>query len=319
MIDNLMTDPLPDLLEIKTLRAPPVTTISVPGSKSITNRALVLAALAGPSGASTLHGALHSEDTEIMTECLRALGFQVAVNRAKEAIQVSGGTDLQPIPAPEAALFVGNSGTTMRFLTALVSLGHGCYRLDGVARMRERPIEDLLEALRQLGVKAYSERNNGYPPVVVETNGLNGGKANIRADASSQFLSGLLMAAPLARGPVILSVNGLVSAPYIDMTVALMRRFGVRIEADANQFIVSGNQFYAPQELKIEPDASAASYFLAAAAITKGDVRVCGLSTWNSLQGDVRFVNILQEMGCRVWREDEGLRVKGQPLHGVTV
>jgi 3-phosphoshikimate 1-carboxyvinyltransferase len=242
----------------------------------------------------------------------------VQTDWTKAVVHVRRGNYAQPIPAAKADLFVGNSGTTMRFLTALVSLGHGLYRLDGVARMRERPIEDLLAALRQLGVKAYSERNNGYPPVLVEADGLKGGTAGIRGDVSSQFLSGLLMAAPLARTDVTLAVEGsLVSEPYVAMTVALMRQFGAAIEAGASYFHVPGNQCYQSQNLEIEPDASAASYFFAAAAITQGEVRVPGL-TGSSLQGDVRFVNVLDEMGCHVNRQEPGIWMKGWPLHGVT-
>jgi 3-phosphoshikimate 1-carboxyvinyltransferase len=267
----------------------------------------------------TLQRPLDSEDTQVMIEGLRELGFRVQTDWARAMVHVRRGPHAQPIPAGTADLYVGNSGTTMRFLTALVSLGRGHYRLDGVARMRERPIEDLLVALRQLGVNAYSEGNNGFPPVVVEANGLQGGTARIRGDVSSQFLSGLLMVAPLASGNVSLQIEGsLVSEPYVAMTVALMREFGVDVDAEHAYFHVPGNQRYRSQCLPIEPDASAASYFFAAAAITQGEVRVLGL-TEMSLQGDVRFVNILQEMGCHVVRSEPGICVQGWPLHGVKV
>jgi 3-phosphoshikimate 1-carboxyvinyltransferase len=309
----------PETLEIAPIQNPPHADVRVPGSKSMTNRALILAALSDPMTGSTLVGALDSEDTQVMIDGLRELGFRVQTDWARAMVHVRRGPYAQPIPASTADLFVGNSGTTMRFLTALVSLGHGRYRLDGVARMRERPIEDLLAALRQLGVKAYSERDNGYPPVVVEANGLKGGTARIRGDVSSQFLSALLMAAPLASGDVSLEIEGsLVSEPYVAMTAALMREFGVEVDTERASFHVPGNQCYRSQDLAIEPDASAAGNFFAAAAITQGDVRVLGLSG-NSLQGDVRFVNILQEMGCHVVRSQTGIWLKGGPLHGVTV
>src|SRR5262245_27387642 len=163
-----------DALEIAPLSQPPVATVRVPGSKSITNRALVLAALTARGTDRTLLGALRSEDTEVMIEGLRALGFRVFTNWSEPAVFVSSQVGYSRIPARKADLFVANSGTTMRFLTAMVSLGHGRFRLDGVARMRERPIEDLLDALRQLGVKAHSENRNGCPPVVVEARGLPG-------------------------------------------------------------------------------------------------------------------------------------------------
>src|SRR5260370_36838340 len=185
-----------EALQIQPLPRPPSATVEVPGSKSITNRALVLAALAARGGACTLRGALRSEDTEIMIECLRTLGFRVLADWSNSLVVVSSGAGKPRIPVTQANLFCGNSGTTMRFLSAVVTLGHGRYQLDGVPRMRERPIADLLEALRQLGEKATSAENNGCPPVVVNAEGLSGGTVRIKGDVSSQFLSGLLLAAP---------------------------------------------------------------------------------------------------------------------------
>src|SRR5438105_2978655 len=174
----------PDKLEIIPLAKPPSVAVQVPGSKSITNRALVLAALSAKGFGYALRGALQSEDTEVMIDALRALGFRVLTEWPDATVIVSSGEDEPTIPAKEADLFVANSGTTMRFLTAVVSLGHGRYRLDGVPRMRERPVEDLLEALRQLGVRAFSEKGNGCPPVIVETDGLRGGEVKIKGDIS---------------------------------------------------------------------------------------------------------------------------------------
>jgi 3-phosphoshikimate 1-carboxyvinyltransferase len=253
-----------------------------------------------------------------MVEALRGLGFRIRADWERQLVHVRRGDYPSPIPTRQADLFVGNSGTTMRFLTAMVTLGHGRYRIDGVARMRERPIEDLLVALRQLGVVAYTERGNGYPPVIVEAHGLDGGMVRIKGDVSSQFLSGLLMAAPLARTEVSVEVDGpLVSKPYVDLTIHLMRHFGVSVDCwGPTHFRVPGRPSYEPQSFEIEPDASAASYFFAAAAITQGEVRVPHLST-NSLQGDVRFVNILDEMGCQVGRYGKPLSVRGWPLRGV--
>mgnify|MGYP001586495329 CR=1 FL=1 len=323
-----------DYLEIKPLTAPPHATIRVPGSKSITNRALVLAALSDPEKGSELRGVLQSEDTEVMVAGLRELGFRVKTDWPSGTVHVHRGPHGNPIPAQQADLFVGNSGTTMRFLTAMVSLGHGRYRLDGVARMRERPIGDLLSALRQLGVKAYCEEISGYPPVVIESNGLNGGHVRIKGDVSSQFLTGLLMVAPLARDEIIIELEGgLVSEPYVDMTIRMMNHFGVPIESAStsttktweNSWPRSTAQFRVPlfacyrrQTYEIEPDASAASYFFAAAAITGGDVRVCGLSS-RSLQGDVCFVDVLFRMGCHVLNDDLALQVRGWPLHGIDI
>jgi 3-phosphoshikimate 1-carboxyvinyltransferase len=306
----------PEKLAIEPLAAPPDATTCVPGSKSITNRALVLAALVGDRFPSELRGVLRSEDTEVMIWALRALGFQVEADWRQNLVRVFRG-EKAVIPASQADLFVANSGTTMRFLTALVSLGHGRYRLDGVPRMRQRPIGDLLAALGQLGVRAWSEAGDGCPPVVVEADGLPGGRARVRGDVSSQFLSGLLMVAPFARSDVTLQVEGpLVSEPYVSMTVAMMRRWGAEVVADNRSFRVSAGREYDLSGYEIEPDASAASYFLAAAAVADGRVHVEGL-TRQSLQGDVRFVDLLEQMGCRVAGDETGVTVHGGPLRGI--
>jgi 3-phosphoshikimate 1-carboxyvinyltransferase len=314
------TTPFPETLAIEPLCRPPVATVRVPGSKSITNRALVLAALAEPGPGSVLTGALRSEDTEVMADALRALGFHLDAEWDRGIVHVSRGPSASPVPAAEADLFVGNSGTSMRFLTALVSLGRGRYRLDGVPRMRERPIGDLLDALRQFGVRVACEEREGYPPVVVEADGLAGGRARVRGNVSSQFLSGLLMAAPLARGEVTVEVDGpLVSAPYVAMTVRMMRDFGADVVADGDRsFRVAPRPGYRARTYAVEPDATAASYFLGAAAITGGRVTVAGLGA-KGLQGDVRFVDILEAMGCRLVRDEAGLTVCGGPLRGALV
>ncbi|MEE8452057.1 MAG: 3-phosphoshikimate 1-carboxyvinyltransferase [Thermoguttaceae bacterium] len=290
--------------------------IRPPGSKSITNRALVCAALA--EGESTLVGALDSEDTRVMIDALRALGLDVAHDTDGSAIRITGCGGR--IPATEADLFVANSGTTVRFLTAMVTLGHGTYRLDGTTRMRERPIGDLLHALGQLGADATSQFATDCPPVVVRADGLPGGRASVAGNISSQFLSGLLMAAAGARQPVELAVEGsLVSKPYVEMTLAVMRSFGVSVESgNLDRFVVPSPQPYTACRYEIEPDASAASYFFAAAAITGGVVTVEGL-TRDSLQGDVRFCDCLQQMGCEVEYADNAITVTGRPLHGVEV
>jgi 3-phosphoshikimate 1-carboxyvinyltransferase len=254
-----------------------------------------------------------------MVESLARLGYDIRANWAAATIEVRPATTERVVPAAQAELFVGNSGTTMRFLTALVALGQGRYRLDGIPRMRERPIDDLLAALNQLGVAARSEAGNGRPPVVVEARGLPGGTVRIKGDVSSQFLSGLLMAAPLAAGPVEIEVEGpLVSQPYITMTLAMLREFGVqRIQTHGmEKFVLQGPVFQPPRTYAIEPDASAASYFFAAAAITGGSITVAGLPP-SSLQGDVGFVDLLAAMGCRVSRQEDGITVLGGGLRGI--
>jgi 3-phosphoshikimate 1-carboxyvinyltransferase len=326
MLDHPEFAGYPDFLEIVPLERPARAIIDVPPSKSITNRALVLAALASRSQACTIDWVLESEDTEVMLAALRDLGFPVKVRRqtvlgcSDRFVHIGTTPQEAIIPASAADLFVGNSGTTMRFLTALVSLGHGRYRLDGVPRMRERPIEDLLDALRQLGVEASSELGNGCPPVLVHGKGLDGGRVRIKGDVSSQFLSGVLLVAPPARGDVVIEVDGpLVSLPYIQMTVALMRQFGARLEVEEwKRFSIPGRQTYSLSRFAVEPDASSASYFFGAAALAGGEVSIRGLKA-GSLQGDVGFVDKLEAMGCLVFREERGITVRGGPLRGIDV
>ncbi|MCI0333216.1 MAG: 3-phosphoshikimate 1-carboxyvinyltransferase [Planctomycetes bacterium] len=307
-----------DPLEITSVSQPVRGRVQPPGSKSITNRALVCAALA--HGVSTLRGALDSEDTRVMIEDLRSLGFEIDSHDAGTILVVRGADGR--IPALEAELFCANSGTTMRFLTALTTLGHGSFRLDGVERMRARPIGDLLDALNQLGAQAVSENDDECPPVVVHANGLPGGAATVRGDISSQFLSALLMAAPYALSPVELTIEGrLVSVPYVDMTRRVMQAFGVDVVATANfsSLKISNRRRYRGRDYAIEPDASAASYFFAAAAITGGCVRVDGLS-FDSLQGDVAFVECLKQMGAEVeYGDDYSITVEGRALKGIDV
>ena len=290
--------------------------IRPPGSKSITNRALVCAALA--DGESTLTGALDSEDTRVMIAALGQLGIDVAHDPPGHTIRVVGCGGR--IPAAGADLYVANSGTTVRFLTAMVTLGNGTFRLDGTPRMRQRPIGDLLDALGQLGADAQSEQDTGCPPVVVHAAGLPGGTATVAGNISSQYLSGLLIAAPRAGGPVQLHVEGpLVSKPYIEMTIAVMRAFGVPVDArQLRRFIVPAERTYRARQYEIEPDASAASYFFAAAAITGGRITVEGLSQ-DSLQGDVAFCDCLGQMGCDVQYAADSITVTGRPLRGIEV
>jgi len=311
-----------DSIVITPASGPITATVRPPGSKSITNRALVCAALA--DGESTLDGALVSDDTHVMIDSLGRIGISVDVqgdgvqgDGTRLKVQGSAGA----VPASSADLFIGNSGTTVRFLTAFVALGEGTYRLDGVERMRERPIGDLLLALKQLGIAAESELKTGCPPVVVKTSGLPGGKASVRGDISSQYLSGLLMVAPCAKGPVEIVIDGqLVSQPYVRMTLEVMKSFGVAIDASAglSSFGTAGKQVYRSQEYSIEPDASAASYFWAAAAIAGGSVTVEGLSS-RSLQGDVGVVDVLEQMGCSVEQAENSITVTGGKLRGVHV
>ncbi len=325
----------PDTIEIVPLQQPPGVAVQVPGSKSISNRALVLACLYSLFKPCRLVGALQSEDTEVMVAGLQKLGYAVQPNWTPYLptitvgpmdVAIAGEPDLNRRPPFPGDLYVANSGTTMRFLTALASLGHGRFRIDGTARMRERPVEDLLIALRQVGVRASSEQGNGCPPVVVEAAGTwVGDRLSVRSDLSSQFLTAMLMVAPLAcsGNEITMEIDGrLVSEPYIDMTFAMMTAWGLPIWRDGVNFRVGQVGAYGCSfdkvEYTIEPDASAASYFWAAAAVTGGHVTVPGIPR-TSIQGDVRIVEVLQQMGCEAEREYGTATVHGAPLHGVNV
>jgi 3-phosphoshikimate 1-carboxyvinyltransferase len=309
-----MQDPLP----IRPLDRPPDAVIEVPGSKSYTNRALPLAALA--EGKSTVRGALFSDDTARMADSLRRLGLRVEEHPEACTFEVWGQGGR--IPAAEAELFVGNSGTTARSLTALLALGRGRYVLDGVPRMRERPIQPLLEALSALGVRATSLRGTGCPPVEIVTEGLQGGEVTMAGAQSSQYFTALLMVGAVTPRGLTIHVEGeMASKPYIDMTADAMAAFGARMERDAEfrTLRVPGGQRYTAREYRVEPDASNASYFLAAAAITGGRVRIPGLGR-GSRQGDLRLLNVFEEMGCKVTCAEDYVEVCGPArLRGVTV
>lgn len=279
-----------------------------PGSKSITNRALVCAALA--RGTSVLHGALDSDDTRVMVAAWRELGITIESEPPQDVLRVTGGGG-SIAPGPKS-LYVENSGTTIRFLTAAVALGSGTYRLHGNTRMHQRPIGDLVRALQHLRIDARCDGGNDCPPVTVATDGLVGGVVEVAGDISSQFLSGLLLAAPCARGPIQLRVRPpLISIPYVEMTLRVMESFAASIRRRPESLLFEIDPTgYTANDYAIEPDASAASYFLAAAAATGGVITIDGLGT-ESLQGDVRFVDCLREMGCAVEARGDTISLKG--------
>lgn len=302
-------------IEIVPVRGGVRGTIRPPGSKSLTNRSLILAALA--RGTSTLSGVLDSVDTRVMIESLRRLGLPVDQDLAARTIRITG-CGGRPT-AERAELELENSGTSIRFLTALCALGTGTFRLDGNARMRERPIAPLVDALRDAGVDIECERGTGCPPVLIRARGLAGGRIVVDGTLSSQYLSALMMAAPCSRGDVTVAVTGeLVSRPYIEMTIANMRQFGAVVsEPRPNEFSIAAKPYVAC-DYDIEPDASAASYFFALAAVTGGEVTVEGLSR-GALQGDVEFVEALRQMGCGVQYDDRSITVRGGPLRGIEI
>jgi 3-phosphoshikimate 1-carboxyvinyltransferase len=293
----------------------PQSVVRVPGSKSLTNRALIVAAMA--DGPSVLSGALDCEDTRVMVDSLRRAGIAVDHDPASATIHVEGCGG--SIPAREAALVVANSGTSLRFLTAMLATGQGTYHLDGTPRMRQRPVADLLAALSGLGADARSDLGTGCPPVTIHASGLDGGFAFVKGDVSSQFLSGLLMALPYSRDVTTVEVQGpLVSQPYVSMTIAVMEAFGVTIGNRKFRRFDIHPAHYHGRNYPIEPDASAASYFFAMAAVLGGQITVEGLGG-TSLQGDMAFVDVLEYMGCSVAREPGRTTVTGGPLRAVDV
>jgi 3-phosphoshikimate 1-carboxyvinyltransferase len=285
---------LPAQLEVTPLENPPDATIRVPGSKSVTNRALIIAALA--VGSSRILNPLFSDDSFWLMNALVRLGIGVSADREKGEVYVSGqggGFDASGVD-----LFVGNAGTVARFLPPVLALGRGPYTVDGVPRMRERPVAGLVDAMRQLGAAVAYAGEDGKFPLTIKGGGLLGGEARFSASKSSQFISGLLMAAPYAEAPVTLYPEGRKEWPYVGITAALMRAFGVEVVETSGRFAVDPAT-YCSREYEVEPDASGASYFMAAAAATGGRVRIPGLGS-SSPQGDLRFAEVLHDMGCRV-------------------
>lgn len=297
-------------LRITPLPAPPQGEWRVPGSKSITNRALLLAALA--EGESRLEGVLQSDDTRHMRQGLEAVGIDILEEDATTWVVRGGRSRLRQ---PGGDLFVGNSGTTVRFLTALAALVPGRVTLVGDAHMAKRPIQDLVDALGQLGVRV--ECPTGCPPLTIHGGTLPGGRVSMRGDRSSQYLSAMLMAGSLAEAPLEVAIEGtLVSRPYVGITERMIDAFGGSIVSAARSFAVSPVASYRPKTYVIEPDASSASYPLALAAASGGTLLVPGLGP-DALQGDVAFADVLARAGAIVTRDHAGIRIEGRGIHGV--
>ena len=288
--------------------------VTIPGSKSYTHRALILSSLA--DGESVLINALRCEDTEHTVQALIKFGVEVFWESDRVRVLGRGGK----FKGTDDRIDVGNSGASMRFLTALAALKKGVTLLDGSDRMRKRPMGELLNGLGELGVKAYSQKGDDCPPVVVESHGLKGGRARIKGEESSQFLSGLLMVAPYALRDVNIEVTGpLASKPYVDITRDVMSAFGVEIQGQGyRSFFIKAGQRYLPQKYRIEGDASNASYFFSAAAVCKGRVKVKNLNP-ATIQGDIGFLEILERMGCRVTRGSDWVEVLGGEFYGIEI
>ncbi|WCN13212.1 3-phosphoshikimate 1-carboxyvinyltransferase [Marinomonas mediterranea] len=288
--------------------------IQIPGSKSLSNRILLLATLA--KGTTKITNLLDSDDIRHMLNALKTMGVQYTLEDDGRTCILEGLGG--PINATQADLFLGNAGTAMRPLAAALCLGEGEFLLHGEPRMHERPIGDLIDALKSLGVDVEYQAESGYPPLKINAAGLNGGEVSIKGNISSQFLTALLMSAPLAKNDLVIRVDGeLVSKPYIDITLHVMKQFGIEVEnQDYQAFVVKGQQNYvSPGEIMVEGDASSASYFLAAAAIAGGKIKVHGVGS-DSVQGDVKFADALAAMGAKItygptWIESERGELKG--------
>ena len=292
--------------------------VNVPGSKSLSNRALLLAALA--EGDTELTNLLDSDDISHMLNALTQLGIQYTLNEDKTRCTVSGNGGAFNVAEP-LELFLGNAGTAMRPLCAALAASKVDCVLTGEPRMEERPIGDLVDGLREANADISYLKNDGFPPLQIKGKTLLGGEMSVDGSVSSQFLTALLMAAPLFAGDVTIRIKGeLVSKPYIDITLDTMAKFGVSVENENYQtFTISGDAKYvAPGKFMVEGDASSASYFLAAGAIKGGTVRVTGIGQ-HSIQGDIRFADVLEAMGAKVVWNDEYVEVTGAPLKGVSM
>lgn len=301
-----------DGLRIEPLTEPPSATVSLPGSKSITNRALVAAALA--EGISTIRGALFADDTDAMIGVLRALGIVVRVDEVEGTIEVEGcGGEL---PGRAATVDARMSGTTSRFVVPVAAIGAAPVVVDGSPQLRGRPMDDMIVALRSVGVTVNALDRPGRLPLEI-TGPIRGSHVTVAGHVSSQFASGLLLAGGVCGLTVSLATDA-VSRPYVDMTTRVMADFGAAVREDDGSSWTVGGGYRAVADYVVEPDASAASYFLAAAAITGGRVRVEGLGR-ASIQGDVAFADVLARMGAEVDMGDDHVEVRGGPLRGIDV
>lgn len=292
-------------------------TVCVPGSKSITNRALLLATLA--EGTSTLKGVLFSDDSRHFLSCIQTLGFETSVDEAGKLITVTGHGG--SVPKKEAFLDVGSAGTAARFLTAYLGISHGTYHMDASPQMRRRPMAPLLASLRELGCEITCEKEDGFFPFIIRSNGFGQNEIRINIDSSSQFLSALLIASNLAPDTFRIQVDGSHGMAYIDMTRHMMEQFGVTTSRQTSDtFVTEAGQKYRSRTYQIEPDVSAACYFYACAPLLHIPVLVEHVH-FDSLQGDVAFLRILERMGCTLEETERGIIVfpPAGKLHGITV
>ncbi len=303
------------MIEIKAHSIKPYCEVAVPGSKSYTHRYLIASALS--DGECRIGNALRSEDTLLTLQALRQMGVEIDDASSDQIVVAGSGGRLFP---RSEEVFLGNSGTSMRLLTAVAALCQGKITLTGTDRMGERPIQDLIDALQQLGVRIRSVNQNGCPPVVIEAGTLRGGSVSINCRISSQYLSALLLIAPCTELGLNIAVSeGPVSKPYVDMTIDAMKKYGVSVQREEyERFEVAGRQPYRSGDYRVEADGSQAGYFWAAAAVCGTRIKVNGM-TLNSCQGDVKFTELLQSIGCRFEPEPDGIVVSGGRLKAVDV
>jgi 3-phosphoshikimate 1-carboxyvinyltransferase len=292
-------------------------TVAIPGSKSLTHRALIAAGLA--DGKSILKSFLSCEDTLYTANMLQRLGINIAFK--DDIAEVNGNSGIFKLFADKQEIDLGNSGTSYRLLLSIAALARGKYVFTGSERMKERPVAYLVNALRSLGVDAAYLEKEGYPPVLINASGIKGGRVKVQGDISSQYISSLLLSGPYAKSDLIIEIDGeLVSKPYIDLTLDVMDAFGVSIEhVDYQVFHVPAGQLYRAREFVIDGDASSASYFWGAAAITGGGVKTENIYPLKTRQGDIGLLNILAAMGCCIVRDDSSVTVTGAPIKGVNV
>ena len=290
--------------------------LTLPGSKSLSNRALLLSAIA--SGTTVLENLLLGEDTYVMIQALKQLGILIEEDKKDLKYKVYGIGKKFDVP-DNRKFSLGNAGTAIRPLSAMLALVPSKFTVDGDKYMRRRPIAHLVDALKSLGAKVSYLINDGYPPFLIKGGVIKGGNVSVQGDISSQYLSSLLMALPVAKKSSSVTVSGeLVSKPYVDLTLSLMKNFGVEVHNESYQrFTISGNQSYSsPGRYLIEGDASSASYFFGAAAIKKGSVKVYGLGI-KSVQGDYKFLEVIEKMGAKIRRGENWTEVKGSNLRGI--
>ena len=291
-------------------------TVDIPGSKSITHRAVIASALA--HGESQLRNYLECEDTLYTINALRELGADISAQ--KNHLKVRGNGGAFRLPARKD-FYLGNSGTSFRLLLSVAALGQGEIFMSGASRMLSRPIGQLVSALKQAGVEAACVDKEDYPPVLIRAKGIRGGKVSVRGDQSSQFISSLLLSAPYADNDIEIRVRGeLVSKPYVDITIDIMDRFGVSVMRDGYaRFIIPSGQVYRSAEFTVQGDASSASYFWSAAAVTGGTITTKNIEPYRTRQGDMKFLDLLERMGCSVKKASDRVIVQGGRLSGIDV